>query len=106
MEKIMDYLEKLAFQLGYWDAQIEDLAKDARQLKKKEKKRIQEKIANLKEKKRTAQKKIDDLKISGVQAYATARENLEESWKDLKKTFVKARKEAKKENKRKKANKK
>jgi hypothetical protein len=81
------FLKSLSDQLIEWDAQIADLKKKAQSEQGDLKVTYDEKIKELTAKKAEVDRKIEELKKTGEEAWITMKDGVEKAAGDLKKTF-------------------
>jgi uncharacterized coiled-coil DUF342 family protein len=77
------YQEKMDAQLRQWDAQIAELRAKADKAKAQAKIEYLERVEEIRSKRDTAARKLEELKKTSDDAWADVKNGLEKAWKDL-----------------------
>lgn len=89
-EEKNEYLDKMAKQVGEWEANIEALKKKAEKAKTETKNEYLAQIEALNQKKEAAQKKLAELQAAGDDMWEDLKSVVESAWEDMKKSLKSA----------------
>ena len=88
-----EYVEKLKLQLDDWNEDLDRLEKLAGELRSDAKSAYQERIADLRGKRREVERKLRGLRTAGESAWAAMKSGLEEAREEFQRSFEETRRE-------------
>ena len=77
------YQKKLEAQLKEWDKQLDQLMATAKKAGTDVRVKVEDELAGLKKKRATAQKKLDELRDRGENAWEDLKDGVEKAWDDI-----------------------
>ncbi|MFA5073154.1 MAG: coiled coil domain-containing protein [Nitrospirota bacterium] len=85
------YIEKISAQLREWSQKIDELEIKARSAKSDIKREFADQISELKTKRSTAERKLQQFKNASSDAWESMKTDMETAWSDLKNAVLKAK---------------
>lgn len=84
MDTKESFLEKAAFQLGEWDAQLVDLIEKSKNMSSSAKETYDVQIARIREQIEEGRKKLEEYRSTGTEAWHDIKMGYEKAWIEMK----------------------